>query len=190
METPGTSITVDRFDRDIQELLPNQKYIALGRADVTVDANNVLPGFKLKLRGIEAALIRGRPYLFPPIEEGELGVPWYFPLTGELRELLTNAVFQSQEVDAALWIVTELLRNGDVFETTTFELNKESPNPDRSSTRRTPIIPSSTAKSLQERNPQRQELKSQRNRQQLGAFVALLATLVTAAIVVAVASVP
>ena len=95
------SITVDRFHTKV---IPHEKSTFLGYADITVDVTAALPGLKLKLRGIEAKVLKGNNHLDMPSEKGEDGqyYPRFFPLTGELRAVLTAAIFNDGQVSAAV----------------------------------------------------------------------------------------
>lgn len=94
-------ITVDRFHAKI---MPHEKSTFLGYADITVDATSVLPGLKLKLRGIETKILKGINRLDMPSEKGADNqyYPRFFPLTGEFREVLTAAIFRNAQVMATV----------------------------------------------------------------------------------------
>lgn len=94
------SLNVDRFH---PKIVAHEKSTFLGYADVTIELPN-LPGFKLKLRGIEAKVLKGNPHLDMPTEKGADGkfYPRYFPLSGELRAVMTTKLFQHQDVASAL----------------------------------------------------------------------------------------
>lgn len=95
------SVSVDRF---AAKVVKHEKSTFLGYADVSIDATSVLPGFKLKLRGIGVKILKGNPYLDMPSEKGADGTyyPRFFPLSGELREVLTVACFKHEQIDAAM----------------------------------------------------------------------------------------
>lgn len=95
------TISVDRFHAQLKR---RENVQFLGFADITVDATRALPGMKLKLRGIEVKVLKGNPHIDMPSEKGQDGqyYPRYFPLTGELRAVLTSAIFQNPGVKAAV----------------------------------------------------------------------------------------
>lgn len=95
------SISVDRFHAQLKR---RENVQFLGFADITVDATKALPGMKLKLRGVEVKVLKGNPHIDMPSEKGQDGqyYPRYFPLTGELRAVLTTAIFQNPGVASAV----------------------------------------------------------------------------------------
>lgn len=97
----ASAITVDRFHAKI---IPHEKSTFLGYADITVDCTSKVPGLKLKLRGIEVKVLKGNNHLDMPSEKGADGqyYPRFFPLTGELRAVLTTAIFMNPQVAASV----------------------------------------------------------------------------------------
>jgi len=95
------TVTVDRFAEKVKV---HEKSVFLGYADITVDATAALPGFKLKLRGVGVKILKGNPYLDMPSEKGADGqyYPRFFPLTGELRTVMTTACFQNEQVNSSM----------------------------------------------------------------------------------------
>lgn len=90
------TITLDRFHAKI---VKHEKSIFLGFADVTITIPK-LPGFALKLRGIELKNLKGNPHIDFPSERGADNVyyPQVFPKTNEMRTVLTTALFSDQRV--------------------------------------------------------------------------------------------
>ena len=101
------TVTVDRFHASVKV---HAASVFLGYADLTIDAVDV-SGLRFKVRGVGVKLLKGSPYLDFPSERGQDGVyyPLVFPLTGELRKVLTVATFQSTEVRAVVSEVTETM---------------------------------------------------------------------------------
>ena len=97
----AVTVTVDRYTEKIKQ---HDNSTFLGYSDVTLDATAVLPGFKLKLRGVGVKILKGSPYLDMPSEKGADGkyFPRFFPLSGELRQVMTIAVFQNEHVARAM----------------------------------------------------------------------------------------
>jgi len=95
------TILVDRFHAKI---IPHEKSTFLGYADITLNVSNALPGMKLKLRGIEVKILKGTQHLDMPTEKGADGqyYPRFFPLSGELRAVLTTAIFRNEQVASCL----------------------------------------------------------------------------------------
>lgn len=91
-------ITVDSI---VEKIQVHPQSVFLGFVDVTIDATAVLPGFKFKVRGMGIKILKEQPFLEMPTEKGDDGkrYPRYFPLTGELREVMTIAIFKNEKVD-------------------------------------------------------------------------------------------
>ncbi len=89
-------ITMERFHAKI---VVHEKSTFLGYADITLTAPG-LPGFSLKMRGIEAKILKGNMYIDFPSERGADGnfYPQFFPKTAEMRAVLTSAIFADQRV--------------------------------------------------------------------------------------------
>lgn len=94
-------VSVDRFHAKIT---PHEKSVFLGYADITIDGERVLPGLKLKLRGVEVKELKGNPHIEMPSERAADGkfYPRYFPLSGELRQVLTMKIFSHGDVRSAV----------------------------------------------------------------------------------------
>ena len=94
------SIELDRFHAKIVKH-PNSVF--LGYMDVTIEIPK-LPGFALKLRGIELKILKGKPFVDFPSERGADGVyyPQYFPKSAEMRAVLTNVLFADARVQATI----------------------------------------------------------------------------------------
>lgn len=89
------TIELDRFHAKI---VKHPKSIFLGYADITIGIPSI--GFALKVRGVELKNLKGNPHLDFPSERGADNVfyPQVFPKTGELRAVLTTALFSDQRV--------------------------------------------------------------------------------------------
>ena len=90
------TITIDRFHGKIV-VHPNSVF--LGYADVTLSIPS-LPGFALKLRGIEVKNLKGNAHIDFPSERGADGefYPQFFPKSAEMRAVLTTAMFADQRI--------------------------------------------------------------------------------------------
>ena len=106
------NIVVDRFHAHV---VCKSKVTLLGFADVSLVIPS-LPGFALKLRGIEVKVLNGKPRIDTPSERskgaGETQYfPIYFPKSAEMRAVLTARIFETQEVRNAI-ATAEQMRNG------------------------------------------------------------------------------
>ena len=90
------TITMDRFHAKI---VKHEKSIFLGYADITLTIPS-LEGFALKMRGVEAKVLKGNQHIDFPSERGADGqfYPQFFPKSAEMRAVLTTAIFQDQRV--------------------------------------------------------------------------------------------
>jgi len=97
----ATDFNVERFHAKVQ---PGENVDFLGHVDLTIDARRTIPGLVLRLRGIQVKILKGNNRLDMPTEKGNDGkyYPKYFPLSAELRECMTIAVFRHADVDAAV----------------------------------------------------------------------------------------
>jgi hypothetical protein len=95
-------VTIDRFHTHI---VCKTKVQLLGFADVSLEIPSV-PGFALKLRGIEVKVLNGKPRIDTPSERGKgtdkAFYPIYFPKSAEMRAVLTARIFETQEVSNAV----------------------------------------------------------------------------------------
>ena len=94
------SISIDRFHT---KLVKHEKSVFLGYADITI-SSPVLDGLALKVRGVEAKVLKGNPHIDFPSERGADGnfYPQVFPKTAEMRAVLTTAIFSDERVQAAV----------------------------------------------------------------------------------------
>ncbi len=98
----------DNLDIEIKRFHPklkiHDKSDFLGYADVEFSAPGVLPGFIFQVRGIEVKLLKGNDRIDMPQEKGgdNKWYPRYFPKTGELRAVMTTAVFLNDGVQSAV----------------------------------------------------------------------------------------
>jgi hypothetical protein len=95
----SVSIVIDRFHAHI---VCKSKVQLLGFADVSLEIPSV-PGFALKLRGIEVKVLNGKPRIDTPSERSKGAgdtqfYPIYFPKSAEMRAVLTARIFETQEV--------------------------------------------------------------------------------------------
>jgi DNA-binding cell septation regulator SpoVG len=93
-------VELDRFHTN---LVKHPKSVFLGYADITLTIPR-LEGFALKVRGIEIKLLKGNPFIAFPSERGADGTfyPQVFPKSGEMRAVLTTALFSDERVQAAV----------------------------------------------------------------------------------------
>jgi hypothetical protein len=99
----SVSIVIDRFHTHI---VCKSKVQLLGFADVSLEVPSV-PGFALKLRGIEVKVLNGKPRIDTPSERSKGAgdaqfYPIYFPKSAEMRAVLTARIFETQEVSNAV----------------------------------------------------------------------------------------
>jgi hypothetical protein len=99
----SVSIVIDRFHAHI---VCKSKVQLLGFADVSLEIPSV-PGFALKLRGIEVKVLNGKPRIDTPSERSKGAgdtqfYPIYFPKSAEMRAVLTARIFETQEVSNAV----------------------------------------------------------------------------------------
>jgi len=108
------SIVIDRFHTHV---VCKSKVKLLGFADVSLTIPS-LPGFALKLRGIEVKVLNGNPRIDTPSERskgaGETQYfPIYFPKSAEMRAVLTTRIFETQEVRNAIATAEQMSSNAD-----------------------------------------------------------------------------
>lgn len=94
------TIELDRFHAKI---VRHEKSVFLGYADLTLTIPN-LPGFALKLRGLDVKMLKGNPHIDFPSERGADGnfYPHFFPKSNEMRQVLTTAIFSDERVAATV----------------------------------------------------------------------------------------
>jgi DNA-binding cell septation regulator SpoVG len=101
-------VTLSRFTAhlDIRE-----KSTLLGFVSVKVDVPSI-PGLVLYAGNIAVKLLKGNPYLAFPQEQGkdEKWYDIYCPGSAELRAVITTAVFQDEQVQAAILAAAEQQR--------------------------------------------------------------------------------
>ena len=99
----SVKVVIDRFHTHI---VCKSKVQLLGFADVSLEIPSV-PGFALKLRGIEVKVLNGKPRIETPSERSKGAgdkqfYPIYFPKSAEMRAVLTARIFETQEVSNAV----------------------------------------------------------------------------------------
>jgi len=112
-------VSIDRFHAHI---VCKSKVQLLGFADVSLEVPSV-PGFALKLRGIEVKVLNGKPRIDTPSERSKGAgdaqfYPIYFPKSAEMRAVLTARIFETQEVRNAV-ATAEQMRTQGATETQT-----------------------------------------------------------------------
>jgi len=115
----SVKVVIDRFHAHI---VCKTKVQLLGFADVSLEIPSV-PGFALKLRGIEVKVLNGKPRIDTPSERSKGAgdtqfYPIYFPKSAEMRAVLTARIFETQEVSNAV-ATAEQQRTSGATETQT-----------------------------------------------------------------------
>lgn len=114
-----------KIERFYQHLRRHESVDFLGHADITLDASQPtrdaqgnlvpgIPGLVLTLRGLQVKLLKDKARVDMKEEKGQDGkfYPAFFPRTGELRAVITTAVFQHENVLAAIEAVKQMPKPG------------------------------------------------------------------------------
>ncbi len=99
------SIAGSRVDRFHAKIVPHEKSVLFGYADVTLTvktATGVI--FPIKLRGLVVKSLKGRPHVDMPADKGSDGEYYdiFMPRSAALRAVLTALIFDDPEVAATI----------------------------------------------------------------------------------------
>lgn len=103
--------TVERFSAKI---VLHEKSQFLGYASIKVAGRPGTPveGFALYLNGVGVKILKGNPYIEMPTEvgSGEQRYDRFAPGTAETRAVLTAAIFENAQVQAAVQTAADMVR--------------------------------------------------------------------------------
>ena len=106
------TVTVNRFTEVIKI---HDKNTFLGYVDITLESRNTLPDLKLKIPGIGVRVLKGKPYLCMPGQKGECSKysPRPFPLSGELRAVITLSIFKQELIMSSIERAAAIAHRGE-----------------------------------------------------------------------------
>lgn len=104
------AISESQVDRFHPKIVPHEKSVLFGYADVTLVVKTALGVlFPIKLRGIAVKSLKGKPHVDMPADRGSDGEYYdiFMPRSGALRACLTALIFDDPQVVATIELAAQ-----------------------------------------------------------------------------------